>query len=112
MRKTIKRGVLLAVNAVMFLIIMAFWNNQGAIINAIFSIAGYTYGPLLGLFLAGLFTRIKLRSRWVPVVCFAAAVITYALNMTSVHFSNLISGFMNIAVNGMLTLLFLRLIRK
>ena len=111
-KKRIKRGVLLAVNAVMFLIIMAFWNNQGAIINTIFSIAGYTYGPLLGLFLAGLFTRIKLRSRWVPLVCFAAAVITYALNMASAHFFRFDFGFMNIAVNGMLTLLFLRLIRK
>jgi len=96
----------------MFLIIMAFWNNQGAIINTIFSIAGYTYGPLLGLFLAGLFTRMELLQRWVPVVCIAAAVITYALNMASSHFFRFDFGFMNIAVNALLTLLFLRLIRK
>ena len=45
-RKQIKNRVLLGVNVLMFIIVMAFWNSQGAIINTIFKIAGYTYGPV------------------------------------------------------------------
>ena len=111
-RVRIKRWVLLGVNAIMFAIIMIFWNNQGAIINTIFRIAGYTYGPLLGLFLAGLFTRLELRQRWVPIVCLVAALLTYLLNIVSSHYFHFNFGFMNIAVNAALTLLFLVLIRK
>ncbi|MBI5915512.1 MAG: sodium:solute symporter, partial [Bacteroidetes bacterium] len=65
-KKKIKNRVLLGVNVLMFLIVMAFWNSQGAIINSIFKIAGYTYGPLLGLYLTGLFTTIDLKEKWVP----------------------------------------------
>ena len=58
-RKKIKNSVLIGVNIVMFLIVMSFWNSKGAIINTIFKIAGYTYGPILGLYLTGLFSKIK-----------------------------------------------------
>ena len=47
----------------MFLIVMSFWNSKGAIINTIFKIAGYTYGPILGLYLTGLFSKIKIQGK-------------------------------------------------
>lgn len=53
--------------------------NQKAIIDTILMLAGYTYGPLLGLFTIGLFTKLNLNDRLVPVVCVLAPVITYAL---------------------------------
>lgn len=111
-KKKIKNAVLLGVNIVMFLIVMMFWNSKGAIINTIFKIAGYTYGPILGLYLTGLFTKIKFKERWVPVACLSAALITWLLNGIFITVFNFDFGFMNIFVNALLTILFLFLIKK
>jgi Na+/proline symporter len=111
-KKKIKNAVLLGVNLVMFLIVMAFWNSKGAIINTIFKIAGYTYGPILGLYLTGLFTKIKFREAWVPVACVSAALITWLLNGIFIRSFNFDFGFMNIFVNALLTILFLFIIKK
>ncbi|HCL83419.1 MAG TPA: hypothetical protein DIC22_05555 [Chitinophagaceae bacterium] len=96
----------------MFMIVMMFWNSQGAIINTIFKIAGYTYGPILGLYLTGLFTGIRPKEKWVPVACIAAALLTWVLNEffnRTFHFD---FGFMNIGVNAVLTILFLFTFRQ
>lgn len=53
--------------------------NQRAIIDTILMLAGYTYGPLLGLFTIGLFTKINLNDKAVPIVCIVAPVLTYLL---------------------------------
>jgi Na+/proline symporter len=111
-KKKIKNLVLLGVNVVMFVIVMLFWNSQGAIINTIFKIAGYTYGPILGLYMAGLFSKIKMKEKWVPVTCIAAALATYLLNEYFVSAFNFDFGFMNIFVNALLTVLFLIVIKK
>lgn len=111
-RKKLKNGVLLGVNLVMFGIVIAFWNSGGAIITTIFTIAGYTYGPLLGLFLVGLFTSIRMRERWVPLVCVAAALLTYGLNQWVARVFQFDFGFMSIFVNALLTIFFLYLIKQ
>ncbi len=111
-RNKIKNRVLLVVNLVMFLIVMAFWNSEGAIINTIFTIAGYTYGPILGLYLTGLFTKIALNEKWVPLVCIGAAGITWILSLLSDHYLSFDFGFMNILVNAVLTIVFLWCIKK
>jgi len=111
-KKKIKNQVLLGVNFVMFLIVMAFWNSQGAIINTIFKIAGYTYGPILGLYLTGLFSDIKLKEKLVPLACIGAALITWLLNMLFINSFNFDFGFMNILVNALLTVLFLVMIKR
>ena len=53
--------------------------NQRAIIDTILMLAGYTYGPLLGLFAIGLFTKMNLNDRLVPIICVVAPVLTYLL---------------------------------
>jgi Na+/proline symporter len=111
-KKKIKNFVLLGVNIVMFLIVMSFWNSKGAIINTIFKIAGYTYGPILGLYLTGLFSKIKFREKWVPLACVSAAIITYLLNVYFIRAFHFDFGFMNIFVNALLTILFLFIIKK
>jgi Na+/proline symporter len=111
-RKEIKNRVLLGVNVVMFIIVMSFWNSQGAIINTIFKIAGYTYGPILGLYLTGLFTKIKFREKWVPAACILAVATTVFLNGFFIRVFRFDFGFMNIFVNAILTIFFLFLIRK
>lgn len=110
-KRQIKSRVLLGVNVVMFVIVMAFWSSQGAIINTIFKIAGYTYGPILGLYLTGLFTSVRLRDNWAPVACVAAALLTWVLNGLFIRLLNFDFGFMNILVNAVLTILFLFIIK-
>lgn len=111
-KKKIKTFVLLGVNVVMFLIVMSFWNSKGAIINTIFKIAGYTYGPILGLYLTGLFSKIKFIEKWVPMACLAAAFITWLLNGYFIRVFNFDFGFMNIFVNALLTIMLLFIIKK
>ncbi|MBS1600692.1 MAG: sodium:solute symporter [Bacteroidetes bacterium] len=111
-KKKIKNIVLLGVNVAMFCIVMIFWNSQGAIINTIFNIAGYTYGPLLGLYMAGLFSKINMKEKWVPLACIAAPVATYLLNAYFIQAFHFDFGFMNILTNALLTVLFLILIKR
>ena len=112
MRKKLKNRVLFGVNVVMFIIVMSFWNSKGAIINTIFKIAGYTYGPILGLYLTGLFSKIRFKEKWVPVACVSAAFVTWLLNGYFIKAFNFDFGFMNIFVNAVLTILFLIIIKK
>lgn len=111
-RSGIKQKVLFGVNLLMFGIVLAFWNSQGAIINTIFKIAGYTYGPLLGLYLLGFFSKINMKEKLVPVACVSAALLTWVLNewLTAAYSFDL--GFMNIGLNAALTILFLILIKR
>lgn len=111
-KKKIKSRVLLGVNIVMFIIVLSFWNSKGAIINTIFKTAGYTYGPILGLYLTGLFSKIRFRETWVPLACVAAALGTWLLNTYFIRIFDFDFGFMNIFVNALLTILFLVIIKK
>jgi Na+/proline symporter len=111
-RVKIKNITLLGVNAAMFIIVMLFWQSQGAIINTIFKIAGYTYGPIVGLYAMGLFSKITLKQNWVPVACVAAALLTWGLNNYCIAAFNFDFGFMNILVNALLTILFLYMIKR
>jgi Na+/proline symporter len=111
-KKEIKNKVLLGVNAVMFIIVMGFWNSQGAIINTIFTIAGYTYGPLLGLYLLGLFSKVQLREKWTPYACILAPLLTWMFNYYSANYLHFDVGFLNILITAMLTILMLLFIKK
>lgn len=80
--------------------------NNDAVINGLFIAAGYTYGPLLGLFAFGLFTKRAVRDRWVIWICLASPVLSYVLNRFSdLLFFGFQFGFLILAVNGMLTFL-------
>jgi len=80
--------------------------NKGSVINELFKAAGFTYGPLLGLFAFGLLTRRTIRDRYAIWVCIAAPVISWFLNLYSKElFNGLTFGFLILAVNGLLTFL-------
>jgi Na+/proline symporter len=75
--------------------------SDGAVLGLIFKLAGYTYGPLLGLFAFGLFTKLSLHDRYVPIVCIAAPILTYVIEMGSKQYFDV--GFLTILLNGVLT---------
>ena len=98
-------GVHIAFSIVLFIIIVAFNSlNNDAVISQLFVAAGYTYGPLLGLFTFGIATTRQVRKQWVVVVCIAAPVISFVLNKYSaVLLAGFEFGFLIIALNGLLT---------
>ena len=58
--------------------------NDDSVIQTVYKVASYTYGPLLGMFCFGMFTKLQVRDRWIPVVAILAPVITWILDANSV----------------------------
>ncbi|MCF6167536.1 sodium:solute symporter [Lutibacter sp.] len=111
-KNNLKNIVLLSFSALIFLIVMSFSNSKGDIISTIFKVAGYTYGPLLGLYLFGIFTKIKIKDSLVPYICILMPFVTYYLNYFLITKFSFDLGFMNILVNALLTILCLTIIKK
>ncbi|MBK8497790.1 MAG: sodium:solute symporter [Flavobacteriales bacterium] len=83
-QKRVRQRVHLGIAVLFLLCILYFhWLATPTVIKTLFDIAGFTYGPLLGLFAFGLLFRTKPVERWVPLVCIAAPVLTYFLRMFS-----------------------------
>jgi Na+/proline symporter len=78
--------------------------NDKAVIDKLFTIAGYTYGPLLGLYSFGLFTRLKVRDNVTPYIAILSPVICFFLSKYSVQlFNGYKFGFELLLLNGCLT---------
>lgn len=76
----IRRRVHAAMAAGMALVILAFgYGADDSSINLVFRVVSYTYGPILGMFLFGFFTRRQVRDRWMPLVAVAAPVLSALL---------------------------------
>lgn len=112
--KKSRQRVHIAMALIIIFVIISFdlINNQ-AIIHQLFTFAGYTYGPLLGLFSFGLFTKYQVNDKWVPLVAIVAPILSYLIS----HFSESIFngyeiGFELLIINGILTVIGLYLIRK
>ena len=78
-----------------------------SVISQLLLFAGYTYGPLLGLFLLGIFSSRSIRDRYVPIICVATPILTYWLTMLSKTYFEFDFGFFVLALNGALSALFL-----
>ena len=105
-RKTQLRHVVhLVFAAVLLLVILGFRAlNNSAVIDLVLRMAGYTYGPLFGLFAFGLFTRWEIRERLAPFVCVASPLICWALDVNSKQWLNGYQfGFELLILNGALT---------
>ena len=59
--------------------------NNTSVIDAVYRLASYTYGPLLGMFSFGLCCKQAVRDRWVPVVAVAAPLLCLVLDLNSVR---------------------------
>ena len=81
--------------------------TKGWVADLILDLAGYTYGPLLGLFAFGIFTKRRLPERWtVTAVCLLAPVICYLIsNHAAAWFGGFQIGIELLLVNGVLTFL-------
>lgn len=99
--------------SLLFLVIIVIFReiNERSVIDAVLNIAGYTYGPLLGLFSFGLFTRLQVRDKLVPIICVLSPLISYLISSNS---ERLLDGYKFgleiLIVNGLITFLGLLLI--
>ncbi|MBW3468914.1 sodium:solute symporter [Arthrospiribacter ruber] len=110
----VRKQVHLAFTALMFLVILLFrWINDQSVINAVFIIAGYTYGPLLGLYSFGLFTKWKVKDKFVPYLGISAPVLAFLISQNSERlFWGYKFGFEVLILNGLLMFLALYLVRE
>lgn len=108
-RKRMIRQVHVAFSGILVLVIILFKavqdaNPESNVIGSLFTAAGYTYGPLLGLFTFGMLTKVGVKDRWVPLVCLISPVLSYILNLNSTAwFNGFKFGFEILIVNGLIT---------
>ena len=112
-RSSIKFWVHVGFSVVFYIVILIFNRlNSKEVITAVFDLAGYTYGPLLGLFSFGAFTKRPVNDRFVPFICIAAPIITYILNENSADwFNGYKFGFERLIINGLITFVGLWLLK-
>jgi len=80
--------------------------GNGSVINAIYVVASYTYGPLLGLYFFGLYTKCKPIDRWVPIICIVSPLLCLLLSTYSeVWFNGYKIGYELLLINGGITAL-------
>ncbi len=82
-----------------------------ALIDKLFTIAGYTYGPLLGLYSFGLFTKFKVKDKWVPIIAVLSPIICYILSDNSHAWFGYRFGFELLILNGIITFIGLMILR-
>lgn len=109
----IRKKVHLGMSLVLILVIV-FFNyviGDASVINKLFTFAGYTYGPLLGLYAFGLFSTRSVVDKWVPVIAILSPIIGYVISHYSLTYFEFEFGFFILILNGLLTFLGLILIR-
>lgn len=96
----------------LFIVIMIFSIiNDESVITSLFKAAGYTYGPLLGLFAFGMFTTRNIKDKWTPLITLVSPLLSYIINLNSeAWLGGYKFGFEILILNGILTFIGLWLI--
>lgn len=100
LRRRVHIGISLAMLAIV-LVLKAV--NSTSLLDAIYVIAGYTYGPLLGLFAFGLTTRRSINDRLVPLIAISSPLLCAGIQWISTHFLHYAMGYELLILNGFLT---------
>ncbi|MDD2243714.1 MAG: sodium:solute symporter [Dysgonamonadaceae bacterium] len=99
-----RRIVHVAVSAVFVIVILIIHSiGSDSIINAIYKLASYTYGPLLGLYFMGLYSKIKPIDKYVPYVAVASPIICMAIEIAFKQLLNYQVGYELLLINGAIT---------
>lgn len=109
----IRRRVHAAMAAGMVLVILAFgYGADDSSINLVFRVVSYTYGPILGMFLFGFFTRRQVRDRWMPLVAVAAPVLSALLQWGVREVWDYRIGFELLVYNAAFTIIGMLLLKR
>ena len=104
-RKRLHRTIAVALWCCMVVFYYVIKNES--VIAQLLLFAGYTYGPLLGLFLLGIFSKRTLRDKYAPIICIVTPVLTYCIATLSKTNFGFDFGFFVLALNGALSLILL-----
>jgi SSS family transporter len=107
-----KIHILFSIVLILVILVFKYFIANESVIANIFKAAGYTYGPLLGLYAFGLFTKLKVKDKLVPAICLLAPILTFIISFYSLKFFNFDFGFFVLVLNGFLTFVGLSLIKK
>tara|TARA_B100000795_G_scaffold184614_1_gene140128 strand:+ start:24260 stop:25705 length:1446 start_codon:yes stop_codon:yes gene_type:complete len=109
----VRKKVHIAMSIVLILVIVSFnyLIGDASVITKLFVFTGYTYGPLLGLYAFGLFSKQRVKDRFVPIVAILTPFVGYAISHYSAVWFGFEFGFFILILNGILTSLGLVLIR-
>ena len=110
----VRRRVHVGMAVLMGLLILCFeaFGND-SVINLVYKMASYTYGPILGMFAFGMFTRCRVRDRWVPFAAVAAPLLSASLQYAARVWWSYHIGFELLIYNALFTMLgMLLLVRK
>ncbi|WP_025743593.1 sodium:solute symporter [Aquimarina pacifica] len=110
MRKRIH--VLFSIILVLVIIIFKYIIKNESVIARLFVFAGYTYGPLLGLYSFGLFTKMKVKDNFVPWVAIISPILSYIISASCTKWLDFDFGFFILIINGLITFLGLILISR
>jgi solute:Na+ symporter, SSS family len=110
----IRKRIHILISLVLILVIIAFKYiiKDASVIAKLFVFAGYTYGPLLGLYAFGLFTKWQVKDKLVPIIAILSPILSYIISVNSLKWIGFEFGFFILILNGLLTFLGLILIRR
>jgi len=113
-QKGLRKRVHLGVSVLLILVIVAFkYLLDSSVIDLLLKAASYTYGPLLGLFAFGIFTKIKIKDKWVWLVSIISVIITYIIgSIPAEYLGGYHFNYELLIVNGAITFIGLILIRR
>lgn len=113
-QKKIRQYVHIGFTLLMFIVIVIFNAfNDTSVVSAVFKVAGFTYGPLLGLFAFGLLFKQQVRDQFVPYICILAPILSIILDLNSeTWFNGFRFGFEILLVNAGFTMIGLRILAK
>ncbi len=106
-----RKAVHMAMSAIMGLVIIAFYYlSEEDAISAVYTLASYTYGPILGLFVFGMFRSKPVHDRWVPAVCVAAPALSWCIQWTLNRLWGYETSFELLLLNAFITFIGLHLL--
>ena len=113
-QKAIRKRAHIAISVLLIFVIVIFkYVLQDNVISSLLQVASYTYGPLLGLFSFGIFTKINIKDQFVWIIAIISVIATYFLNLHSqALFNGYIFGYELLIVNGLFTFLGLLAIKR
>ena len=107
-----KIHVIFSLIIIITILIFKYFIADASVIAKIFTFANYTYGPLLGLYAFGLFTKLNVKDKWVPFICILSPIITYLSNYFSLLTFNFNFGYALLIINGAFTFIGLYIIKN
>jgi SSS family transporter len=110
----IRKQIHILISILLIFVIVAFKYiiKDASVIAKLFVFAGYTYGPLLGLYAFGLFTKLNVKDVLVPLIAILSPILSYFISVNSLKWFGFEFGFFILILNGLLTFLGLLLISR